>query len=435
MTRDTKRRDFLKIAGTTGAIGMVGLSGCSGDGGDTGDGGGDGGDGGGGTTAPGDQVQTITLGGSMSLSGDNADLGQLYDDSYNLAIDTINEMGGFEGGDGNTYEFDMELRDDESNASNAQSIYRELINQEGIDYLLGPYSSTVTLPASAIAASNQVPMVEAGGASTEIFSQGNEWIFGLLPTADRYAVSMVDMAANQSQTPEVGGLLVQDDAFSVSAAKGVRPRFEEHDIDLAVDRTFPTETSDLSTELGAVRDADVDVLIMCAHQKHAVVMAQQLESQQVNVDMAGATVGTLSSSFKDDAGDNGDYLYGPTSWDDSASFSDPVFGDTAGFVEAFTNRFDYQPDYHNAAGACVITTYMDAMQRVDEVAPTPVRDAVRESDFETLYGNIQFLDNGAMDISMLVQQWQPDADGKVLVWPENIAQGDPVYPMPDWSER
>ena len=424
---------------------MVALSGCTGDGADGGDGGdggddgdgGDGGDGGGdggGATDGGDGVETIVLGGSMSLSGDNADLGALYEDAYNLAIDHVNEMGGFEAGDGTTYEFDMELRDDESDASNAQSIYRELINEEGIDYLLGPYSSTVTLPASAIAADNEVPMVEAGGASTEIFSQGNEWIFGLLPTADRYAVSMVDMAGTQSPAPEVGGLLVQDDTFSQSAAEGVRPRFEENGISLEVDRTFPSDTSDLSTELGAVRDADVDVLIMAAHQRHAVIMAQQLESQQVNLDMAGATVGTLSDSFKEDAGDNGDYLYGPTSWDPGANFGDPIFEDTEGFVEAFTGEFDYDPDYHNAAGATVITTYMNAFQQVDEIAPTAVRDAVRDSDFESMYGNIQFLDNGAMDISMLVQQWQP-GEGKQLVWPENVATADPIYPMPAWGDR
>ena len=378
---------------------------------------------------------TITLGGSMSLSGDNADLGQLYQDSYQLAIDAVNEMGGVEAGDGNTYDLEMELRDDESDASKAQSIYRELINQEDVQFFLGPYSSTVTLPASAIAAENNVPMVEAGGASTEIFSQGNEWIFGLLPTADRYAVSMVNMAAAQNPPPETGALLVQDDTFSQSAAEGVRPIYEDNGIDLAVDRTFPSETSDLSTELGKVRDADADIVIMAAHQKHAVVMAKQLESQQVNVGMAGATVGTLSQSFKEDAGDNGDYLCGPTSWDDSASYDDPIFGDTAGFLEAHNKEFDYEPDYHNAAGATVITTYLNAFKNVDEIAPTPVRDAVRQSNFETLYGTIEFLDNGAMDISMLVQQWQPQEGGKVLVWPETVAQADPLYPMPSWSER
>ena len=379
-------------------------------------------------------MQTIVLGGSMSLSGDNADLGALYRDSYQLTVDAVNEMGGVEAGDGNTYELELIIRDDETDAANSKSIYQELIDQEGVDFLLGPYSSTVTLPASAVAAQKQRPMVEGGGASPKIFSQGNEWIFGLLPTADKYALSMVDMAAAQSPTPESAGLLVQDDTFSTSAAEGTRDRLDEHGIELVVDETFPSETSDLSTNLGKVRDAEADILIMCAHQKHAVIMAKQMETQQVNVDMAGATVGTLSDKFKEDAGANGDYLYGPTSWDAGASFEDPIFGDTQGFSQAINDAYDYNPDYHNAAGAGVIETYVNAFQNVDELDPTKVRDAVRDGQFSSQYGEITFLDNGAMDISMLVKQWQPDT-GKVLVWPEAVQQEQPIYPMPAWSER
>ncbi len=35
---------------------------------------------------------------------------------------------------------------------------------------------------------------------------------------------------------------------------------------------------------------------------------------------------------------------------------------------------------------------------------------------------------------MLVYQWQPDP-GLQITYPENVAQSDPIYPMPDWSER
>jgi outer membrane protein assembly factor BamB len=58
----------------------------------------------------------------MSLSGDNADLGELYRDSYELTIQRINEAGGVEAGDGNTYELEMVLRDDESDASEGEYI-------------------------------------------------------------------------------------------------------------------------------------------------------------------------------------------------------------------------------------------------------------------------------------------------------------------------
>ncbi|PSQ58184.1 MAG: branched-chain amino acid ABC transporter substrate-binding protein, partial [Halobacteriales archaeon SW_9_67_25] len=280
MTRDHNRRTFVKLAGSAGVVGLTGLAGCSGDGGD-GDGGdgsdggdsnggdgsdGDGGDGGddmdgddGGSTD--DGMDVITLGGSMSLSGDNAE---------------INEVGGVEAGDGNTYELEMVLRDDETDASKSRAVYQELIDQEGVQYLLGPYSSTVTLPASAVAANNQLPMVEGGGASPEIFSQGNEWIFGLLPTADKYPGSFIDMVSNMEPAPSRVALLSEDDTFSTSSAEGARNKIEGmNGLELVVDREFPTETSDLSTNLGRVRDNDADVLLLTAHQKHAVIAADQ----------------------------------------------------------------------------------------------------------------------------------------------------------------
>jgi branched-chain amino acid transport system substrate-binding protein len=433
--RTTSRRRFLYGAGAVGA--SLGLAGCaagpnqsaetttSGGGGDTE-----------GTTTgdSGDGMETIRLGGSMSLSGDNADLGVLYRDAYEATIERINEAGGVEAGDGTTYELEMVLRDDETDAAKSKRIYQELIDREGIQYLLGPYSSTVTLPASAVAASNEVPMVEGGGASPEIFSQGNEWIYGLLPTADKYPLSGIEMAAAQSSAPESAALLAEDDTFSQSTAEGARAKFEEAGIDLVVDETFPTETSDLSTQLGKVRSEDADVLLLAAHQKHSIIMAKQLESQQVNVDMAMGTVGTLNDAFKEEVGANGNYIYGPSSWASNASFEDRVFGTTGDFVSAIQSEYDYMPDYHSAAATGVVQTFVRAFESVDEVAPTPVRDAIQNIDFTCAYGGVRFADNGVINKDMLVYQWQPDG-GRSIVWPENVQQTAPKYPMPSWSER
>ena len=437
---DHNRRRFLKIAGSTGVAGLAGLAGCTGDGGDGGDGsggdggGGDGGDGGGGTTTGGGGPQTLTLGGSMSLSGDNADLGQLYADAYELTIQRINEAGGVEAGDGNTYELEMILRDDETDASQSQAIYRELIDREGVDYLLGPYSSTVTLPASAVAANNERPMVEGGGASPEIFAQGNEWIFGLLPTANKYALSGIDMAMAQDQAPESIAILAEDDTFSQSTAEGARGKAEDAGLDVVVDETFPTETTDLSTNLSRVASEEADILLLCAHQQHNIILAQQMEEQDVNPDMAMGTVGSLNDSFRNEVGDNADYIYGPSSWAVNAEFEDPVYGSTGEFVSAIEENYGYAADYHSAAGAAVIETFVAAFEGVDEIAPTPVRDFIRDIELQTLYGTVQFDDTGVIDLSMLVYQWQPDP-GLQIVWPGDVAQSEPIYPTPAWSER
>ncbi|MFC7042917.1 amino acid ABC transporter substrate-binding protein [Halonotius sp. GCM10025705] len=424
MTDNHNRRTFLKVAGGTGALGLTGLAGCAGNS-SNGDGGGDSGGSG----------DTITLGGSMSLTGDNADLGRLYKDAYQETIDRINESGGVEAGDGNTYELEMVLRDDGTDASTSRSIYQELIDREGIDYLLGPYSSSVTLPASAVAAENEKPMVEGGGASPEIFSQGNEWIFGLLPTANKYAKSYIDMALAQSPTPESIAILAEDGTFSQSTAEGARNKIEQTDLELVVDQTFPSGTSDLSTNLGRVRDQGADVLLLCAHQKHNIILANQMESQGVNVDAAMGTVGSLNDSFKGEVGGNGDYIYGPTSWDINADFEDPVYGGTQDFVAAIEDNYDYTPDYHSAAGEAVILTFVNAFESVDELTPTAVRNAIRDSDpFSTVYGDVSFDDSGVIAKNMLIRQWQPEP-GLQTVYPSSVAQSDPLYPMPDWSER
>ena len=39
----------------------------------------------------------------------------------------------------------------------------------------------------------QIPMVQGGGASTEIYSRGYKFIFGTLPAADNYFASTIDM--------------------------------------------------------------------------------------------------------------------------------------------------------------------------------------------------------------------------------------------------
>jgi branched-chain amino acid transport system substrate-binding protein len=434
MSKKRTRRGFITTTTTAGVLALAGCTGGGG-GGDGSSGDGDGGSGDGSTSGESGGMDTITLGGSMSLSGDNADLGQLYRDAYELTIGRINEAGGIEAGDGNTYELEMVLRDDETDASAAQSIYQELIDREGIDYLLGPYASSVTLPASAVAAQNQKPMVEGGGASPEIFSQGNEWIFGLLPTANKYALSGIDMALAQDDPAGSIAILAEDDTFSQSTAAGARQKVENTDLELVVDQTFPTGTSDLSTNLGRVREAEADILLLCAHQRHNIILANQLESQQVSPDMVMGTVGSLNESFRNEVGASADYMYGPSSWAVNAEFEDPVYGGTQDFVSGIQDDYGYAPDYHSAAGEAVILTFRNAFRNVDEVAPTPVRNAIRDADpFPTAYGEVTFDDTGVINKNMLVYQWQPDP-GLQIVYPENVAQSTPVYPMPDWSDR
>ncbi|ELY45903.1 amino acid ABC transporter substrate-binding protein [Natronorubrum bangense] len=379
-------------------------------------------------------TDTITLGGSMSLSGDLSDLGRLYAEAYELTVDRINDAGGVEAGDGTTYELELVLRDDESDPSRSEAIYQDFVDQAGIDYLMGPYSSGITLPASDVAASAERPMVAGGGASSQIFERDNEWIFSLLPTADTYATTSIEMAMAQPDPPSSAAILAKADPFNQDVVEGVRRTLGSAGVDVVVDETIPDETTDLSTYLALVEDANADVLLLSGYQDDAVIAAEQLASENVDVDMAWAPGGNLTDSFREQTGENGDYWYGPSPWATTVDSTDDVFESTSEFISAIESEYGYEPTYHSAAASAVIQTLQRSFMAVDEVTPETVRDAIRETQFESLYGPVQFDEDGTIPREMVVYQWQPDT-GRQLVWPEEISEADPIYPSPTWDER
>lgn len=430
--RSTNRRRFLKA---TGGAGVAGLAGCLGgestvtatasvaaDSSDEDDGS---------NETP---TDTITLGGSMSLSGDLTDLGRLYADAYELTVERINETGGVEASDGTTYELELVLRDDESAPSRSEAIYQDLVDQAGIDYLVGPYSSGITLPASDVAANAERPMVAGGGASRQIFERDNEWIFSLLPTADTYSTTSIEMAMAQPDPPSSAAILAKADPFNQDVAAGARQNLQSAGVDIVVDETIPDETTDISTHLALVEDTDADVLLLCGYQDDVVIAAEQLASENVDVNVAWAPGGNLTDSFREQTGENADYWYGPSPWVPTVDSTDDFFGSTSEFIAAIERKFGYEPTYHSAAASAVVQTFQRAFEEVNELTPETVRDAIRETQFESLYGAVQFDEDGTIPREMVVYQWQPDA-GRQLVWPEEVDEADPLYPAPTWDER
>ena len=101
----------------------------------------------------------IILGAAISLTGKYSSNGVHTQNGYNLAVDRINDMGGIKVG-GKTYKFEIIYYDDESNSGRAAQLAERLIQQDGVKYMLGPYSSGLTKAMAPVTEKYQVPMVE-----------------------------------------------------------------------------------------------------------------------------------------------------------------------------------------------------------------------------------------------------------------------------------
>ncbi len=107
---------------------------------------------------------TITLGSSISLTGKYATNGLHTQRGYDYAVKVINEAGGVKVGD-KSYKLAVKYYDDESTPARGAQLAERLIQQDGVEYMLGPYSSGMTKAIAPVSEKFGVPMVEAEGAS------------------------------------------------------------------------------------------------------------------------------------------------------------------------------------------------------------------------------------------------------------------------------
>ncbi len=375
----------------------------------------------------------IKLGTAMSLTGKKAREGKLYADAYNHAVDYINEHGGVKVGD-QTCTFELIMEDDESDATKSARLVEKLITEDKVNFLLGPYSSGITIPDSAVAEKYEIPMVEGGGASGKIFSRGFKYIFGTLPAAGNYFKPILEMGQSLDPQPKMVALLYADDEFDIAVAKGTRKLAESMGYELVVDEEYPSGTQEFSTLLSKVKSAAPDMILLAGHAEESLGFVQQAKELDVNAKLMAFTVGPPTPDFREALGADAEYIYGVPSWTPTLNFENTaVFGSTAAWIKLFQERYGYEPDYHVASGVADVVVFKEAIEQAGTLDPKAVRDAIANIDIVTVYGPVRFQENGQIAGGTVAIQIQ---GGEVVtVWPESIAKAKPIYPMPTWRER
>src|ERR1700693_2801952 len=197
-------------------------------------------------------AQEITLGASVQLTGPVANTGRYYRDAYEFAIEKINAAGGVKIG-GQSRKLALKLYDNQSDVNLSVRQYTQLVSQDKVNLLLGPFASNFALADSAVSEKYKVPMVQGGAASDQIFARNFKYIFGTLAPASNYFGSTVDMLKQLKPAPKSVALLYADDAFDVSVAEGTRPMLKQSGLNVVMDERYSTNATDFNSLLSQIK--------------------------------------------------------------------------------------------------------------------------------------------------------------------------------------
>jgi branched-chain amino acid transport system substrate-binding protein len=321
-----------------------------------------------------DADEAIVLGSAISQTGKYAREGKFYIDAYTLTVDAINKSGGVKVGS-KPYKFALKLYDDQSDPNLSVRLFTRLVTSDKVNFLLGPYSSGITIPASAVSEKYEIPMIQGGGASGKIFDRGYKYIFGTLPKAEFYFQSAIEAAANMTPPVRTAALLYSNEAFDRSVAEGARQWLKGQKLDKVYDEEYQPATQDFTSILAVIKSKNPDLILVAGHVENALNFIRQSQAADVNPKMTIFTVGPPTADFRKTLGKAAEYAYGITPWLPDMDIGGEVFASASQFAKQFQQRFGYEADYHVASGAACVLAY-----KVASNAParsTPRRSGTR----------------------------------------------------------
>jgi len=377
-------------------------------------------------------AQTVTFGASVQLTGPVANTGRYYKDAYEFAIDKINAAGGVKVG-AQQQKIALKLLDNQSDVNLSVRQYTQLLTQDKVNFLLGPFASNFVLADSSIAEKSSVPMVQGGGASDEIYARGYKYIFGTLPPATDYFGSTIEAMQKLNPAPKTVALLYADDSFDVSVAKGTRDLLKKAGLKTVLDERYSKNATDFSVLLSQIKSNNADAVLVAGHETEVLNFIRQAKSLNVSPKFYSFTVGVPSEDFRKALGKDANGASGMTAWLPSTSLKDKWFGDAEQFAKAYKAKFGYDPDYHAAAGVAAVEALVNAIEAAGSLDANKVRDALAKTNFESVYGRIAFNEKGQINLPQIMIQIQNDK--VVPIYAGKGFENKLEYPLPPWDKR
>ena len=382
-------------------------------------------------------ADTIVFGAAISITGKTAKEGGYTRDGYQFAIDKINEMGGIKVG-GKTYKVALKYYDDETKPERSAQLFEKLINEDKVNLLLGPYGSSPTGTAAPIAERYKIPMVEANGSAESIFSKGYRYTFMILSPARTYLRGIIDAVLAKDPNVKTVAILGENESFSKEVAGGAAEYATEKKLTVVYAELYPTNAQDVSALLTAIKGKNPDVILGSGHLQDSLLIVKQAKDLGVSPKAIGFSVGPSSPEFSTNLGKSADYIFGATQWTEALKYNgEDAWKTPKAFGDAFRAKHpDYKTiPYQVAESAVAVIAYQKAIEKAGTIEPTKVRDALAALDIMTFYGKIKFDSRGVNVYKpMAVEQYQPDGK-KYTVWPQDVAEKPPMYPMPAWDKR
>ncbi len=359
----------------------------------------------------------VAVGLSISLTGRFCPQGQQALQGIRLWRSYINAQGGIAVRGGEKRSVRLIWYDDRSQVSFARKNVFQLLREDKIDILVGPYSSSLTMAVVEIAEEYKKVLWNYGGSSDEIFSHGRRYLVGIASPASDYLRELPPWLAEESPALtricalySAGGTFLRElppwlaeespaltricalysagGTFGWQVARGILKSVlvvAGQSVEL-VPINSSLENYDAIVRTLLDIDPEVVVLAVTFPDELGIMRTRQHWPSTVRVVAAvAAGLGDFSAELAQIA----DGVLGPSQWEPGVTFPDIAGPTSDWFLDSFQKQFGRPPDYiaAGAFGTGVVLT--ECIRRAASLDDEKLRSTASDLDCNTFYGRFR----------------------------------------------
>lgn len=388
--------------------------------------------------------QTVVIGYTASKTGKQEVPSRGQTRGFELWLEQVNSTG-VTLSDGSVVKFEAVTYDDESATERVQSLYTTLIEQDGADFLISPYSSGLTDASAVVAETYGTLMITTGAASDATYQKGLTTAYQLYTPASRYLTGAIDMLASIDPEAKKIAFVYENDKFSTDVVTAAKDYAESKGYEIVIFEGYDSETTDFAPFINKIAASEPDAVMGGGHFNDGSPFPRQLHDKQLDVNFLALLVAPPELQFAE-LGEAALGVVGPSQWEPQANYTEEAaqaasvewYGPSvADFVSAYQAKYGEEPGYHAAGGYASGLILQKAIEVAGSTDPQAVKTALEGLDVMSFYGHVRFDTSpesyglqAAHD--MVYVQWQKDDSGnlvKQVVWPLEGQSAEPLYPL------
>jgi len=371
------------------------------------------------------EKEPIKIGAAIALTGKYATSGLYYKKAWDLAVDEVNSKGGING-----RQIELILIDDQSIPTNTANAYTKLIQQDGVIATFGPFTTDCTVPAANIVEKFNVPMLSAGSATAALYQEGYKYYFGVFPPTDAYIPPIMEIFNSLKGEVKTVAISYESTDWGKELSDKLKVAFTNAGFKVVACEERESGGMDYTPLLTKIKSFAPDAYIDAGHTTDEILLARQSKEIQFNPKIwyGGLTADynfLNSIGAKDAEGVIGSIAY-------SANASTQGNKD---FTDAFKKRYNVDNvEYHAGIAYAAAQVLFDALKRAgNNLSPGAIRDAIAQTDMETVIGRVKF-DNTGKDIYSFMPLVQIQKGKYEIISPSTAATAHIEFPKPKWGE-